>query len=128
VRALLGPVLVTIAGINALVAIGVTVTVVLVGSHRIAGPLYRVQTALAAVEQGNLVPLTTIREHDQTGPLAAQLAATVRQLAEDVGAAQQSLDDFDRACAETGQPFPVALQAAHERLRRYRASADQGPS
>jgi nitrogen fixation/metabolism regulation signal transduction histidine kinase len=127
VRALLGPVLATVASVNALVAIGATVAVVLVASHRIAGPLYRVQAALASVEQGDLVPFTAIREHDQTGPLAAQLTATVRQLANDVAMAQQGLDAAAAACAASGQPVPPAVHSAREQLQRYRVNRGSAP-
>lgn len=127
VRALLGPVLATVASVNALLAIGATTVVVLVASHRIAGPLYRVRSALASVEQGDLVPFTAIREQDQTGPLATQLAATVRQLADDVGMAQQGLEAAVAACAASGQPIPPALYAARERLQRYRVSRSSVP-
>jgi nitrogen fixation/metabolism regulation signal transduction histidine kinase len=120
VRALLGPVLVTIACLNALIAIGATITVVLVASHRIAGPLYRMRTALAAVEQGNLAPLTSIRERDQTGPLATQLTATIRQLADDVGLAQQGLEVAEHALAAAGNSVPSSVSAARQRLERYR--------
>lgn len=122
VRELLRPVLATIAGVNALVAIGVTFMVVLVASHRIAGPLYRVQTALEEVERGNLSPLTSIREYDQTGPLAAQLAATVKQLADDVQLAQRGLDEAAAACTEAGRAVPAGVVAAQERLQRYTKS------
>ncbi|MDQ8153348.1 MAG: hypothetical protein P3B98_01695 [Gemmatimonadota bacterium] len=122
VRALLAPVLATIAGLNALVAIGATVAVVLIASHRIAGPLYRVRAALEAVEQGNLVPLTSIREHDQVGALATQLTATVHRLADDIGVAKQGLDAAAAACEAAGQGVPPALQAARERMGRYRVS------
>jgi methyl-accepting chemotaxis protein len=122
VRALLAPVLATIAGLNALVAIGATVAVVLVASHRIAGPLYRVRAALEAVEQGNLVPLTAIREHDQVGALADQLTATVRRLATDIDVAKQGLDAAAAACETSGQGIPAALQRAREQMGRYRVS------
>lgn len=127
VRALLGPVLATVATVNALVAIGVTIAVVLVASHRIAGPLYRVQAALASVEQGDLVPFTSIRERDQTGPLAAQLTATVRQLADDMAMAQQGLEAAAASYAVSGLPVPPAVQSAREHLQRYRVSRNSVP-
>lgn len=123
VRELLWPVLATIAGVNALVAIGITFVVVLVASHRIAGPLYRVQSALSALEQGDLAPLTSIREHDQTGPLAAQLASTVRQVAEDVALAQRGLEGAEARFAEAGLAVPAEVSAARERLLRYKGGA-----
>ncbi len=120
VRALLLPVMGTVAGVNALVAIGVTIAVVLVASHRIAGPLYRVRTALAAVEEGDLAPLTAIRDHDQAGALADQLTATVHRLADDIACAQQGIDAGVAACEASGAAAPPALLEARERVARYR--------
>ncbi len=42
-----------------------TVFLVLYSSHRIAGPLYRLQTAVNEVKNGNLEPTLTIRKKDE---------------------------------------------------------------
>lgn len=130
VRALLGPVMATIAAVNAVVIIGTTFAAVLVASHRIAGPLYRVREALASVERGDLVPHTATRQRDQASPLADQLTATLRQLAGDIALAQQGLNAAAVAFEVAGQTAPSKLQAARLQLARYqvrRGAAAEAP-
>jgi HAMP domain-containing protein len=119
VRALLKPVLVTMGLLNALLATAATFGVVLVASHRIAGPLYRIQTALKEVADGNLRPLTRIRVHDQTEALADQLHLTLVRLTEDIETAQERLAAAVLALESAGAPVPPDIAAAREALARY---------
>lgn len=119
VRALLGPVLATIAAANAVVMVGATFAVVLVASHRIAGPLYRVREVLASVERGDLAPHTATRQRDQVSALAGQLTATLRQLADDISLAQQGLDAAAVGFEVAGQTAPSKVQEARLQLARY---------
>ena len=119
VRELIAPVLITMGVVSAVLATVATFLVVLVASHRIAGPLYRIQQALEQVAAGDLHPLTRIREHDQGEPLAEQLRATVAQVAADVELARSGLDAADEALRRGGSAVPDAVTTARTTLARY---------
>lgn len=53
---------------------------VLYQSHKIAGPMYRLQTICDEVARGNLSPVTSLRKDDQLTALAASFENMVKSL------------------------------------------------
>ena len=62
-------------------------------SHKIAGPLYRLQQVCKEVMKGNLNPVTELRKSDQLIPLAEVFSNMVDALKVDNECRQQALDD-----------------------------------
>jgi len=78
-------------GINSLVLVVVlllTAIVALLASHKIAGPLFRVENALAAIGRGDLTERVKLREDDQL----KQLAGQINQMTESLKARVEGLE------------------------------------
>jgi hypothetical protein len=63
-----------------LIAGGVTIFVVLFSSHKIAGPLYRIEKWCEQIGDGHLDTITPLREHDQLQELGGAFAAMTTKL------------------------------------------------
>ena len=66
---------------------------VLYQSHKIAGPMYRLQQICKEVIKGNLNPVTGLRKSDQLMPLAEVFSHMVEALKVDHDARQQALSN-----------------------------------
>lgn len=75
---LLFPIVLTLSMFHILLSTVIIAGVVLYASHKIAGPLYRINQALKEVTSKNLQPFTKVRAGDQV----KELAATVSELAD----------------------------------------------
>lgn len=80
-------------------------------SHRIAGPLYRIEKNLEAMASGDLTVNTRLRGHDQLTSLAGDLNAMVRSLNHTSRSVMDAID---------------GMSAAEERLRSL-LSRDEPP-
>jgi HAMP domain-containing protein len=59
------PIIITLSVLNILISSGIITVFVLYASFRIAGPLYRFNTAISEINQGNLNPMLNLREKDE---------------------------------------------------------------
>lgn len=76
---------------------GVTgVTSVLYASHKIAGPLYRFEKLCEEVSNGNLNPVTQLREDDQLQELAQSFAKMVDKLSQRRDHRERLLETIDQ--------------------------------
>lgn len=94
---------------------------VLLTSHRIAGPLYRIRTVLAAVTRGDLSVHTGIRAHDYLTNEARVLTETVDSLRRQVEVLREHRDRLTASVAMTGeglQSCSVAKSWVHFRQAR----------
>jgi methyl-accepting chemotaxis protein len=59
------PIIITLSILNIVISSLIISTFVLLASFRIAGPLYRFNTAIKEISRGNLKPLLQLRENDE---------------------------------------------------------------
>ncbi len=59
------PIIITLSVLNIVISSIIISGFVFLASFRIAGPLYRFDTAIKEINQGNLKPLLTLREKDE---------------------------------------------------------------
>lgn len=79
------------AGILAFATISIAVISVFF-SHRIAGPIYRMERSLEAIESGDLTTTTKLRSGDQFMPVAEDMNGMVRALNHRVKSMHEALD------------------------------------
>ncbi len=77
-----------------------TVAVTLFVSHRIAGPLYRLQKELSTIGNGDLTLHVSLRKRDQVAELAQSLNNAVMQLRDKILEVKTDLDELDRIARE----------------------------
>lgn len=75
-------------------------------SHKIAGPVYRLEKCLERMEAGDLTVTAKFREGDQLGPIAEEMNDAVRSLNHIVRSVDDSL---------------IAMEASEEKLREVLA-------
>ena len=81
-----------------IVAIGfVAILVTLFTSHKIAGPLYRIEKDIEAMVDGNLSKPISLRERDEIKPLAESLNQMRENLSKDIAAMKESLMGLEKA-------------------------------
>ena len=67
----------------------------LLASHRLAGPLYRVEKDFEEVAGGNLKKKFTLRKTDELQSLAVNLETIVESLREDIGELKTKIDEIE---------------------------------
>jgi len=81
-----------------IVAIGfAAILVTLFTSHKIAGPLYRIEKDIEAMVDGDLSKPISLRERDEIKPLAESLNQMRENLSKDVTTMKESLFDLEKA-------------------------------
>ncbi len=94
----------TLLWTSALVALGVGLAgliVFIIYSHRLAGPLYRVEKALHEIGQGDLTHRIKLRKNDQLEDLAQSLNRFAQRMDDKLGVLRRELD-------QVGAQFPDA--------------------
>ncbi len=115
----------TLLIIGILVAVGVGLAgmvVFVLLSHRIAGPLYRVQKALHEIGQGDLTHRIRLRENDQLDELAQALNQFAQRMDEKLGSLQRELDQASAKFPDKDKPEEIAKLA--EIVRRLKEVTD----
>lgn len=85
-----------LAGAITIISIGfATIAIALFTSHKIAGPLYRMQKDLKEVSAGNLQMIFTLRKGDELKPLAESLNMMVEALKGDVAGIKKASSDIE---------------------------------
>ena len=70
---MLFPIVLTLSILNILISSALITSFVLYASFRIAGPIYRFQSALNQIIKGNLTPLLNLRDKDELDALSETL-------------------------------------------------------
>jgi len=87
--------LLILSSLVAIIAAGsITIIITLFISHRIAGPLYRLEKDIAEVNSGNLKVEIHVRQKDELQELAKSLNQMIRTIRTMVGAADKELVDI----------------------------------
>lgn len=95
-----------------------TIFVTLFTSHKIAGPLFRLEKELKDIGEGNLAKVVTLRKNDQTAEMARSLNQMTRNLNAKVSAVKQEVDDLHETAVREKAPQAVVtrLQELRHRL------------
>ncbi len=91
----------------------------LVISNRLAGPLYRVETDIAKMAQGDLTMHFRVREKDEFQSLARILNDMARDLRGDIGNLKSNVLDIDRS-ASLSSEGKESLEKVKEILDKYK--------
>lgn len=91
------PVVLLAGGIMVVFISIATIIVTVFASHKIAGPLYRMEKDIDAVTDGNLNVRINLRATDEVKPLASSLDKMVRALRGRIAAVKETLDGMERS-------------------------------
>jgi len=78
------PIVVALSFINVLISSFIIAFFVLFASFRIAGPLFRVNSALIDVASGNLKPFISLRDNDQLLEISQSIQALTKNFSKDL--------------------------------------------
>ncbi len=93
------PILIS-SGITAVVLVSIaTIVIVLFISHRIAGPLYRLEKSLEELGGGNLAVNVHLRQADEIKALADTLNRTMKSLKEPIAASKAKAEELEAEVA-----------------------------
>ena len=101
----------------------VVLALTLVTSHKIAGPIYRLEQNIHSIREGNLTVNTTFRTGDQIQELAETLNDLTRTLNHRVRSIKDGLHEVERFEEElqqllTGDPSGREMNEAVEGMQR----------
>lgn len=99
-----------------------TVFITLFTSHKIAGPLYRIEKDIDEVTSGNLKTLFHLRNGDEIKPIVARLNAMVESLRHRVADIKAIVNDLDADLAASGSP---GAEKNKEKIRRLKDAVDK---
>lgn len=102
------PIILTLSLLNILITSIIIAVVVVYWSHKIAGPLYRFNEALKEMKNGNLNPMSHIREDDQLSEVALSLQQLAEKLGRDIDGTRSRLQELKEFC--TGKDLPDEIK------------------
>ncbi len=88
------PIVLTLSILNIIVTAIVIASMILLWSHKIAGPLYRLNVAAQEVAKGNLAPLSRFRDTDQLQELSSSFSGMTSTLSTDFGQMSAIVDEI----------------------------------
>lgn len=97
-------------GVVIILASAATLTITLIGSHKIAGPIYRLERSLESIGSGNLSQKIKFREND-----------AIHELADNINKTTESLN-------ERVSSIGMNLKGVREEAERLRADPQYSPS
>lgn len=113
---------VLLSGAVVVVFIGLaTVAVTLFTSHKIAGPLYRMEKDVEEVTSGNLTKKFNLRQTDEIKALAESLDKMTQSLRANIAEVKQGLSDLESALAAS----PGAPKELKEKLKNVKAALEK---
>ncbi len=92
-------------------------------SHKIAGPIFRLERSMEAIGKGDLTVGTAFRQNDQLVPLAEEINAMVRSLNHTARSCTDALSDIKRSeerLSELLKAEPLPAKEIEETLLRIR--------
>lgn len=94
-----------------------SIWITLFTSHRIAGPLYRIEKDVQEVAAGNLKMRFNLRQGDEIRPLAASLDTMAQALRSRIADAKDSEKELESALNKTKGALPEDVKNAAGRVR-----------
>jgi len=94
---------VLLSGIIVVAMAGIaTIIITLFTSHKIAGPLYRIEKDIRAVASGNLAQEFGLRQGDEIKPMVEALRDMVHFLRSEVNTVKKAMAELEAIAVETG--------------------------
>lgn len=110
---------VLLGSVVVIISIGLaTIAVTLFTSHKIAGPLYRMEKDVAEVAGGNLTKRFNLRRGDEVRPLAEALDAMAQSLRSRMLAVRRCLEELDAELAKSCKDAPPEVREKAAALKR----------
>jgi methyl-accepting chemotaxis protein len=95
----------------------VTVFLTMLISHRISGPIYRIEKDMAEVEKGNLRVTFGVRSHDELKDLAKSINRTLQSVRETIAAVDKDLNDIPLSALQGNELYKIA--DAKKQLKKF---------
>lgn len=109
---------VMLASVIVIVTVGITtIFVTLFISHKIAGPLYRIEKDIDEVRAGNLKVIFNLRQGDQVRPIAVRLNDMVGFLHDKILSIKQNLVLVEEWLTKTPEKSPEEIKEAIKKIR-----------
>lgn len=109
------------SGISVILIGLATIAVTLFTSHKIAGPLYRLNKDVEEVASGNLKVAFRLRSGDEIKPLAQSLNVMTQELRGRIKLIKNTLSDLDSAVKSSGNASPEVK----EKIRQLREETEK---
>jgi len=109
------------SGISVLLISLAAIIITLLTSHRIAGPLYRLNKDVEQLTSGDLKTTFNLRATDEIKPLAESLNIMAQALRERIALIKDTLDSLDSSIKSSGN----ASTEITEKIRQAREAAEQ---
>ncbi len=108
-----------LSSIIVIVIIGIaTVFITLFTSHRIAGPLYRIEKDVREIASGNLRQEFNLRNKDELKPIAEALNMTVHFLKDEITAVKKIIAELEVAAESPGSDAPQKIREKIKALKQ----------
>jgi methyl-accepting chemotaxis protein len=114
--------------ITLLIVSAAAIAVTLFVSHKIAGPMYRIEQGLAATGRGDLTHRISFRRKDQMQGLADSFNHMSASLSDKISAIDAEAESLEKLAAELGLPdhFTARLSGLRAAIRGgFRAARDE---
>jgi methyl-accepting chemotaxis protein len=105
------PIVLTLAVFSVTLSVVLIAVFVVLVSHKLAGPMYRLRTVLESLAQRRFETMTRIRQDDQLGELALSLDRAMNTVKGDVHLLQQAAGRL-RDCHDRGDREALAAEVA----------------
>jgi len=109
---------VLLSGVVVIVVIGLsTILITLFTSHKIAGPLYRIEKDVQEITAGNLKMRFNLRQGDEIRPLAASLDTMAQAIRSRIADAKDAEGELESILNKTKGALPEDVKNAAGRIR-----------
>lgn len=100
-----------------------TIAITLFTSHRIAGPLYRIEKDINEIASGNLKITLSLRHGDEIKPIATSLNVMVGSLKEKIQAIRENLiqleNEIDRSPGPASENIKNRIKSAKDAINKF---------
>ena len=99
-----------------------TIAITLFTSHKIAGPLYRIEQDINKVASGNLRQEFSLREHDEIRPIAEALNSMTGLLKGEISELKKSVDEMETLASSKNAPQEIRdkIKSLRARLENFK--------
>lgn len=116
---------VLLSSVVVIISVGIaTIIITLLTSHRIAGPLYRIQKDIEELSSGNLRIKFNLRQRDELKALAGNLEIMTRNLQAKIAGLKNSLSELSSEVERLKAEKSIEAKAVEENLSLIKKELD----